>query len=644
MKEDLRKEYHDAHEIAKAGWNNFNVEARANMEFYLGAQHDKEEADKADRQRRQLYVINKVKRQVNLIHGFEIRNRHILKIGPIGGEDDVACRQHTGIIMYLMMANNLTGYDLLSNSFKWGSLVSGSNLMEIWRDREGNLQFYRHGYNGFLVDPGLTKSDLSDCDNVFIGRWLSRDRIKMLLPQSADSIDKITPLRYSERWEYLGQPPLGNKENKRLYEEWWRREFDYEETVLNRISGKEIPFKQFVNGIGDERRARYAINEIKLQNGIPALVKYSKPKPWIRLTILVDDQYVWDGPNPLYSDDYNFVWLHGEFVPECPRDGLKLQPFSSILRDPQKARNRRICQALDIIESQIQTGRLIRSKYIKNIDDVYKSGQGVPIHIGNDIPDDMPMESVFKQIEGVDVKPGLFQIMELLDRDETDVGGLNEEIFGSDDKEIPGILHRYRTGNALTGQQGIFQGFRSSKRELGRKLVRLIQLNYHPEKVKRIINELPVREFYVPDFSRFDCTPTEGVMTDTQQHLFYLELKSLRAMFPDIAQMIPASTLVESMPIQFKKELLEVIKRAEQRAQQNMEAQLADKKRMDRMIEAETAENIAEAQENRANALYDRVRTMTEIQKLRDEPFWKTIDKLLELEKIDKQKKLPAKQ
>ena len=79
----------------------FLEQACLDNDYALKAQHSVEEVERADRQGRILHTIDKIGRQINLLHGYEIRNRHILKIGPQGNYDqneDQACNQHTGVI------------------------------------------------------------------------------------------------------------------------------------------------------------------------------------------------------------------------------------------------------------------------------------------------------------------------------------------------------------------------------------------------------------------------------------------------------------------------------------------------------------------------------------------------------------------
>lgn len=646
---ELKTDYHDIYEDSRSGWQNFNKEASLDLDSYLDAQFTQDEYEEAQIRKRALFVVNKLARQVNLLEGYEIKNRHILKIAPVGGEDNAVCTQMTGLIMNLM--NFAGGYDFMSEAFKWGSLVTGSNLLEVWRDRNGDLQFNRLGWNQFLLNPSLTKGDLSDCPDILTGRWLPTNKIKMLVP-TADIEDTKTA-RTSIRWENLGDPYLISNGKLRLYEEWWRKDTAYDKMVVNKRNGQEFAWTDFVNqnAYGDKDLANRLIAETK-SNGIPILSKYNKPKDVIKLTIFVDDEPVWDGTNPLFIDDYNFVWLHGEFVPESNRDDLKLRGYVRRLRDPQQVRNKRINQAIDIIESQIQTGRIIRDKYLKNPEDAYKSGQAVVLHVEDGLnapPDNMPMSEIFHQFNGNDIGQGIFALMESLDKDTVDAGGLNEEIFGTEDRDQPAILSQFRTGQALTGQGGLFQSFRAAKRALGLKLVKLIQANYAPSQVKRIINEIPASDFYKVDFARYDCTPTEGLLTDTQQNMFYLELKQLRTEFPDAAQAITISDLIEAAPIQFKDKLKEVIKQREQAVQQQQQQiqQIAmqDKQRMDMLTEAkirgemaESQENIAEAEENRANAALDRVNTMAKINEINSKPYVALAKLALEMERIQIEK------
>jgi hypothetical protein len=650
MPETLKQQYNDVYEVESSAWDSFNSQACTDLDFALKAQHTEEEASRAEDQDRILYTIDKIGRQVGLLSGYEIKNRHILKIGPQGGfnmQEDIACGQHTKTIMSLMSMKD--GYITLSDAFKWGTLVQGSNLIEIWRDRNGDLQFGRYGYNQFLLDNNLTKPDLSDCGHILTGKWVGKDMVKYMVPTASDRIKK-RPLTSSSKWRFLGNPELANKGGLRLLEHWWRRKTRYEDWVISRVTGQEIPLKELATKFfgGDMRLTKFKIKDLKLENGNPALSKFSKPVDEIRLTIFIDEEMAWDGTNPLKLDDYNFVWVHGDFCPECPRSDLKLQGHVRAIRDPQKAQNRRTNQIYDLIESQLQGFRVGRDNYIKNPEEMYKSGQGAVLHIDENAPDEMMLEQIFRQFPASDVPASLFQALEIAEKDETEAGGMNQEIFGNDDTnaDVPAILGKFRTGQALTAHAGKFQGYRIAKGRLGKLLVRAVQLNYPPEKVYEIINEYPVEGFYKKDLTRYDCTPVEGLLTDSQQQLFWLLLLDLRTRFPEEAHKIPLSVAVRFCPTPFKPELLKIMEQAEQQEKQMQQMQMQQQQRDAQLQEAVTrtqlareAEDFANAQESRSEIPLNMAKTLVEIQKIGAEPL---VNLIKEMVKFDIAKLKPA--
>lgn len=647
--EELKSDYDEAFEIKRTGWERQLKQGMLDLDFYFRAQHTHEEAKKAELQNRELYTLDKIGRQVNLLHGYEIRNRHILKIGPQGKPsiEDKACSQHTSVLMNLMTIAG--GYEVLSEAFKWGPLIQGQNLIEIWRDRNGDLQFSRLGWNQFLLNPGLTKTDLSDCGDIAIGRWIDEKRIKFLLPANSDDLEDITPLTNVSRWDFLQDPVLQNRANRILMEEWWRRETEFEETVISRASGQEIPLEDFATRFtnNDMHAAKRMVAEMRLPNGAPALSRFSKPNDRIELTIFVNNRMVFDGLNPLKMRDYNFVWVHGDWCAECPRDDIKLQSYTRRLRDPQRALNRRTNQIYDIIESQIQALRIVRSDKLRNPEDAYKSGQGIVLHV-EDWPDGLPLAEVFKQIPASDVPAGLFAALEMTDKAETDTGGLNQEIFGSDDKDIPAILAKHRTGQALTGQAGMFEGFRSAKRQLGRKSVRLVQLNYPPQKVTEIIDEQPIPGFYEKNLTKYDCTPTEGLLTDDQQELFFMHLMNIRALFPKEAHKMPLSEVVKYSPTPYKPELVQMIQRAEQKEAQAM-AQAQKTQKVQEALNIElirgnvlanrgiAEERRSQALENITDAAYNRAKTAAEIEDMARGRAMELLQTAIQLEQVNQQ-------
>lgn len=611
--ESLRTRLTDRYDFAYQGLANYLEEARMDLEFYLGAQWSAKAAGDAQQVGRALYVFNKIRRQVNLMAGYEIRNRHILKVAPIERSDDIPAGEHTSVIMQQM--SNQGGYDMMSDAFLWGPLTTGSNLMVPYRDRNGTIRFGRHGYNQFLFDPTTCRVDWEDCDFYLTGRYLSDADARFLLPEASEKISRVQPGNSHPRWNIGANFHFRYGEKTRLFEELWEKEIGFQEILYEKQTGREVPFEDFVDlhyG-GDTRRARYVVENLKNpNNGSPMLGTYRRPKNQITVTYFVDGEPVWSGDNPLGIDEFNAVWMVGEFCPEMDRDELKIQGFSRPLRDPQTARNRRLNQVIDIMETQISTLRLVKDKFIVNKEAVFASGQKGPVFISDDWPDQLPLENVFRQTPAPGIQPGMFQLLEVLEKEDIQATGMNEEIFGSDDTDRPvGMIHRFRTGQALTAQQSKFANFRRAKALLGRKLVKInghldpdgIPDNLSRLRAARILSRWPSPQFYAEDFSQYDCVPTEGLLTDTQQQLWYEELKSLRETFPDAAQYITVRMLLENAPVQNKKELLDAVDRAEQQVRAQGQAMAQQQQMLNRVAQARAEEDLSDARLNRIKGL-----------------------------------------
>jgi len=641
--EDRKSQYDEVYEVNEMGWRDFNWHATLDLDYYLLAQYTSDELDKADGQDRKLYVFDNISRQVKWLLGHAIQNEHVLKIGPMGNyeeQEDEACNQHTGVAMSDMA--RLGGYDILSEAFKWGALVEGSNLIERWRDRDNILQFGRLGYNQFQLDSGLTKPDLSDCADIQTGQWITTAKAKMMVPTKADDIEQIEPITSSPRWQFQSDPAMQNRAGKRLFEQWWHRETEEVDVVASRQTGNEMEFSKFVtkHAQGDKQLALQIIDTVPGPNGAPALVKFRKMKDKIRLTIFIDDRFLWEGPNPTKLRDYNYTWFHGEWCPECTQSSLKLKGHVRGLRDPQSARNRRIGQVLDLVESQAQGVRTVRSQYLINPEEAYKAGQGVVLQTSDKTPDAMPLKEIFTQTPASEVPVSLFKAVEMVSNAETEAGGMNETVVGDDSKVITGVLHKYRTNIALIGQAWMFKDFRASKRDLGRKHVRLVQLNYTSQQIQKLLNQPPAQGFFDEDLMRFDCNPTEGLLTDSQQNMYYQELKELLREFPDLFQdIITADMLVKASPMQFKSATLKLIQQAQQAKQQAQQKGQQQEQLGIQLQQALIATQVARAQEDSADAAEARsqiplnnAKTISEINKNQASPL---VDMLKEMVKLE---------
>jgi hypothetical protein len=134
----------------------------------------------------------------------------------------------------------------------------------------------------------------------------------------------------------------------------------------------------------------------------------------------------------------------------------------------------------------------------------------------------------------------------------------------NDKIETAGILSKMRQSAGLVNLQDLFDGLRESQKILGRKVLKLIQLNFTPEKVELITKKKPTDEFFSKVFAKYDIAVEEGLLTDTQQQSEFIQLTALKAMGVQVTD----EELIDSSSLHDKKKIKERIAAQSQQAQQ----------------------------------------------------------------------------
>ena len=105
-------------------------------------------------------------RIVNMISGYQRRNRKSTIVIPVENANQETADQYTKILMSINRQESIL--ETISESFH-GALVTGMNLLQVWVDYRndpvnGDIKVDNCAYNSFLIDPYFRKPDLSDCN------------------------------------------------------------------------------------------------------------------------------------------------------------------------------------------------------------------------------------------------------------------------------------------------------------------------------------------------------------------------------------------------------------------------------------------------------------------------------------------------
>lgn len=556
---------------------------------------------------RKQFNFNRIRRVINMVTGYQRKNRKSSIVMPLEGADDHTADQFTSLTTWV--ANTTNMYHTLSDAFE-GALTTGMNLLSMWMDYRndplnGDIRIDNLSYNGFMIDQFFTRQDLSDCNFVWTRKYLSKIQASSLFPARKKDIMEMRGGQNDDKFTFL--PENFNIRNPNLlsYDEFWYLDYRKQKIIVDSESGDIMEWS------GPKENLEMFMRKF------PQLKVKNIDKQTVKLAVVIGGNVMYDGDNPYGLDTYPFVPVLGYFEPDMPYYEYKIQGMVRSLRDAQFLYNRRKVIELDILESQINSGVKVLEDSLVDDNDAFMTGQGKALFIKKDAP--QGMDSV-QQIPPPGVPSSMIQLSQMLGEEIQQISGVNEELLGSADDDKAGILSMLRQGAGLTTLQKLFDQLDLSQKLIGEKVIKMIQGNFMPGKVARIIAEKPSEQFYNKAFQKFDSVVAEGMLTETQQKMQFVQYMQLKeAGFP-----IPSDLLIEVAPVVQKKELKEAIAKQEQQIaqqqQQQQQLELAQIQANINLTEARATadtglgveratrvqENLALADERRAKAIEDR--------------------------------------
>ena len=575
--------------------------------------------------RKRQFNFNRIRRVINMISGHQRRNRMSLSVIPIENGDQITADQFTEIMLWL---NQQEGIDeTISQAFQ-GALVTGMNLVHLWMDyREdpvsGNIKADVKNYNAFLIDPYFKKADLSDCNAIWTRTYVSKKEALSLLPEHAEFIASVSGYQTRDgKFQFLPESYNYGQENLLTYDEFYYKDFRTQQLLIDTKTGETTEWR------GKENQ------DLKdFLQAFPEVTTIKQEIPTVKLAIVVQGKVLYDNAQPSGIDVYPFVPVLAYYNPQIPYFPYRVQGVVRGLRDAQYLYNRRKVIELDILESQINSGFIFKEDALVNPKDIYLSGQGR----GLALKQEAQMTDV-QQIIPPQIPPSMIELSKILADEIQQISGVNDELLGSAVDDKAGILSMLRQGAGLTTLQTLFDQLNQSHRLIGRVIISMIQNNFTPGKVARILGgKQPSPQFYDKTFGKYDAAIEEGYNTTTQKQMQFAQMLHLRS----VGVPIPDDMLLQSATLQNKQELIQAVAQQQQAVaqaqQQQAQAQnellisqtklahsraVADQglglERMSRIQENEALaeERKAQAVKDENSAALDMIKAMKEIEGL----------------------------
>lgn len=645
MSRDLEviQEFDTYYNEAYYAWDAFYPLADRDLRFYLGDQWDEQEKRQLFQEGRSTFVFNRVRRNINLVCGYQRKHRLSSVVVPQEESDQLLADQLTKLLLHVF--NKADVYECISNCFG-GALKTGWNLLSLWMDyREdpinGDIAVSREPYNSFILDPYFTNLDFSDCGYILRRKYLNVDQCASLLPDMKKDIYGLWKVGWSRDDKFTWLPYQRQPDGQELlaYNEMYLQKWKNVPVLVDTETGELTEFDF------DRETIRM------FRESYPQLEVIERPKRYIEKHIIINDHYMKTEINPYGLDEYPFVPFTAIFEPESDQWGLKVQSLIRCMVDPQREANRRRSQMIDILDSQINSGWIANENSVINPRSLFQSSQGKVIWRREDAP-----PGALEKIPPAQIPPSMFQLQELFDNDMVEIAGINDAAFGAPDSgQESGVMMMLRQGAAVVNLQELFDNLRFAQENVSRKIIKMMQ-QWKPNKFQRILNEQPDPKLFDTEMVKYDINVQEGVLTDTQRQMYFRQLVDLR----QLGAPVSGEMLAKAAPIQGKSEYIkELAQMEQQQAQAAQQAEQVQQAVLQSQLEynkSSSIEKIAGAKErftravanmgledsrasqavqDRADAALSRTKAMKELQEMDDNRLVKYLGIIRLMEEIN---------
>lgn len=580
----LQNVYTRFQSVEEVRWNESNIDTR----FWAGDQdYIYQYFTFAPNYSFKNFFFNIIRQPVNMITGYQRQHRKNIGVVPVEFGSQHTADQFNKILTYCHGKRNIL--ERYSDALEQ-SIVNGLVLIQPYLDYtedpiNGTLDLKIWEYNSFMVDPYFRNPDMSDCNFVWLQKFLSKKEAIAQFPEHADLIGSMGG--YSNRdGQFYFLPENYNiaRNDLLVLSHYWYKTNRTRKRLYNKETGEITDWKDKPENIKEYLAVYPELEEIEIET--PA---------WNVATIL-NKSVLYIGENPMGFDECPFIPVFWDYDPYIAQYNLRVRSLVRNLRDAQFLFNRRIILNHDISEASINSGYLYRENSIANEEVLKYAGQGKDIQVKDDFRDH-PLQDVLQKIIPNAVPASDMQLADQLQQLINPLAGVNQELMGMASDAKAGITEMLRQGAGLVTLQKYFDQWDRVLKLLGMLEMRIIQNNWTAFKVNRIIHEQPTEEFFSKNFHNYDVLPEESLNTTVQRQNQFVQLLQLREMgIP-----IPTEFLLKNSTLQGKDELVKTLAEQEQ-----MQAELAKQKSqlelavMESQLEnakADTAQKVAMAKE-----------------------------------------------
>jgi hypothetical protein len=517
----------------------------------------------------QKFFFNLIRRHINMICGFQRKNRKSTITVPNQQDTDPLADDYNKVMRWCDDRDGFQEY--ISQSFE-GAVDTGETLLHMYPDYtfdpvSGDLFTDCVAYNNYLIDQYTRKQDLSDCNGIWRRRWLSKQMAKTLIPGYASEIDKMKPGGMKDG-RFPLQAELQNVATSNLftYDEFYYRTTRPGHVILDPMSGEAVEWQD------DETAEKDEMERVLAQQ--PWLQVKKVDVPTVKLVICLSGKMVYHGKNLLGIDEYPFVPTQCYIEQDIQAYAWRKQGIIRNLRDSQFLYNMRKVIELQLLQSSLNAGWIYPVDVVPDPKCFRQTSGGdgflIPLKAGR-----QPNE--IQRIEPVAIPQSLLELSNSLAEDITKISGVNEELLGAATDDKSGILSMLRQGAGLTTLQTIFDKLDYSQRLYGKIRLQAIRKNFSKGKIRNILGHEADPRFWSSHSQKYAVAVEEGNYSTTQRQT---ELQQLLH-FQQIGVEGLQKSIIRAAFITDKRRVLQDMEEAQQQQMQQQQAEQQQTEKMD---------------------------------------------------------------
>lgn len=534
--------------IEQARWNQSNIDTL----FYAGSQtFINRYFNFTPATSYQNFYFNLLQQPVNMVTGYQRQHRKSITYLPSDGADPQTTDQYTKIITNVCNRNHI--HEQFSRACEQ-ACITGMVLLQPYLDysgddqAQGDLKVKLWEYNSFLIDPYFRDTgNMSDAQFVWCQEYISKKEAEFRFPDKIENIAPMagTPQRYGSFYFLPENYNMARNDLMVLSYVWYK----WKRKKKRLYSRSRNQFFDFAGNQGDLEQILYVI---------PDMEEVTVEVPTWKLAVILNDQLMFQGDNPLGFDDCPFIPVVWNYEPHINYYDLRCRGLVRTMRDSNYLLNRRIIINHDISEATINQGWKRKIGAVANEDNLKKTGQGwdVIINDGYELTD---VEKIIPTAVPESDMALADQLQSLI----FSTSGVNLENWSAQDqKNASSLTVMLKQAANLMVLQKYFDQWDVSLKVLGERMIQIVLNNWNAAKVGLLINEEPTAHFYSKIFAKFQTIVEEGMLTATQKQQEFSQILELNQMLGGV---IPPSYIASKATLQGKTELMEMLQQMEQK-------------------------------------------------------------------------------